>query len=387
MVATLKAARGRAQKKGEDHGLEPWPETLTIGDGASALDCDSLELLWLSAAVNEMFHLHEAGLETELLRNRSFGDWLDTVEAAWTSGVTALTFATSGSTGNAKYCSHTFSYLSQEVEFLAREFVAARRIVASSPAHHLYGFLFTAMLPDRLDIPVVTGPQQPAYAGHDLIVAVPEVWRWLDHTVHEWPESVEGVVSGAPSDPEVLASLMRHGLARITEVYGSSETSGVGIRRWPEKGYRLMPQWSPADISDPTCGSLLHSTGVEMSLMDRIAWSQDGTFEILGRLDGAVQVGGVNVFPERIAAKLRERPGVQSAEVKLLPAARGGRLEAIVVLHHDAREEQLRSELEAWMKLHFSVAEEPKLLTFVRVDGTAMPVCQNVSGRQAAEDA
>jgi long-chain acyl-CoA synthetase len=125
-----------------------------IGSEASALGCDSLDLLQISAAVNEMFHLHEVGLETELLRLASFGEWLSIIEDAWQHGVQHLTVTTSGSTGIPKGCTHVFSTLALEIDFLAGLFSGRSRIVAFTPAHHLYGLLFTAMLPDRLACPV-----------------------------------------------------------------------------------------------------------------------------------------------------------------------------------------------------------------------------------------
>jgi long-chain acyl-CoA synthetase len=369
LVATLKAARGRAQKKGEDHGLEPWPETLRFGEGDSSLGCDSLEFLWLSAAVNEMFHLHQAGLETELLRTKTFGGWLDAIEGAWANGVTTLTFVTSGTTGAAKRCIHAFSSLNKEIDYLSSEFGTRRRVVAYVPAHHLYGFLFCAMLPGRLGIPVVNGTQQAVGSGFeqlgegDLIVAVPEMWQWLDRSVQQWPTGVEGVVSGGPCHREVLVSVIECGLSKITEVYGSSETGGIGVRRWPELRYRLMPQWS---LLDPRAPELKHSAGFSVTLMDEVTWSQDDTFEILGRRDGAVQVGGVNVYPERVAVRLRERPGVDTAEVRLRTAEQGGRFEATIGLHQDATEEQIRPDLENWISSNLLVAEQPTRLIFLR---------------------
>ncbi|AFL90078.1 acyl-CoA synthetase (AMP-forming)/AMP-acid ligase II [Terriglobus roseus DSM 18391] len=371
LVAALKTSRGRAQKKGEDHGLESWPETFALGEGETSLGCDSLEMLWISAAVNEMFHLHEAGLELELLQAATFGGWMDAIEEAWSRGVSDLTFCTSGTTGAAKRCTHSYAFLSEEMDFLSNYFASARRIVGCSPAHHLYGFLFCAMLPDRLSLGVTTGlpkgngSASGAVREGDLIVAVPEIWRWLERSVTCWPTGVQGVVSGGPCDREVLRSLVKQGLAGITEVYGSSETAGIGVRCWPNAGYRLMPQWSPRD-TDAVPQTLIHSSGVRVDLMDRVAWSPDGTFEVAGRLDGAVQVGGVNVYPERIAERLRERPGVRTVDLRLRSAELGGRFEATIGLQEDATEDQIRAGLEAWMRLHLTVAEQPKTLAFAR---------------------
>ena len=368
IAATLNAARGRTQRKGEDHGLHPWPEALNLGEGPSSLGCDSLELLWISAAVNEMFHLHEAGLEAELLRIKSFGAWLDAIESAWASGVQTLTFSTSGSTGVPKLCSHSFSNLALEVTYLTDLFACAKRVMSCVPAHHLYGFLFTTMLPERLGIPVLTGLQHGLFPpskliSGDLIVAVPELWGWLNQTVHLWPTAVHGVTSGGPCPRALLVSLADRGLSTMIEIYGSSETAGIGVRRWPETRYRLMPQWVRQGQDSPAC-SLLHVSGFRSVVSDELQWSLDGTFDVLRRLDGAVQIGGSNVHPGQIAAKLKKLNGVASAKVNLMQDTDAKRLEAHIVLETGADEDAIRRDLEMWSNENLVPVEQPKRYTF-----------------------
>ncbi len=116
------------------------------------LGFDSLEKLRLAASVNEMFHLHEVGCEDSLLTDATFGAWIDRVEAAWHSGVASVTFTTSGTTGRPKRCSHDAVHLRTEIAFLADLFRDRQRIVSLVPTHHVYGFLFCALLPDALAI-------------------------------------------------------------------------------------------------------------------------------------------------------------------------------------------------------------------------------------------
>ncbi len=258
LKAEIKAARLPAGNRSEPLlAAELWPEDLRIvGDAAGGLGCDSLDALRLAAAVNEMFHLHEAKQERDLLDAGTFGEWLDSIEAAWASGVARVTFMTSGSTGRPKRCTHEFSHLQTEITYLAEVFADRTRVIPLTPAHHIYGFLFTAMLPDRLGhrAPVSrteSGSQllkdlQPG----DLVVAFPERWEWLYRTIKRWPDGVEGVTSTAPCPPDLKTGLMEQGLSSFTEVYGSSETAGVGLRRWPETRYRLMPQWRPLGAND-----------------------------------------------------------------------------------------------------------------------------------------
>jgi long-chain acyl-CoA synthetase len=357
-----------------------------IGSEASALGCDSLDLLQISAAVNEMFHLHEVGLETELLRLASFGEWLSIIEDAWQHGVQHLTVTTSGSTGIPKGCTHVFSTLALEIDFLAGLFSGRSRIVAFTPAHHLYGLLFTAMLPDRLACPVQdflhaanssTSLGQTTLQAGDLVVSFPQGWEWLNQSIRVIPTNVEGVVSTAPCPPELIESLVSSKLSGFTEVYGSSETAGIGIRTWPETTYSLMPQWSRKRSGDPAPEKLQHSSGFEIKLMDDLEFFADGTFLVQGRKDSSVQVGGVNVFPVLIAQRLTTYPGVAEASVRLMRPEEGKRLKCFVVPQAGCTTDILVTLLREWIESWPIAADRPKTIKV----GSALP--RSTSGKNS----
>jgi len=348
-----------------------WSEDFSIvGNGSDSLGCDSLEVLGLAAATNEMFQLADANLDTEVFSARTFGGWLDIIEAGWRAGIAHITFRTSGSTGTPKRCTHEFAHLQTEVRSLADMFNTQRRIVALVGTHHLYGFIFTAMLPDRRGLEVApdvgtgrVGLPHWLRSG-DLIISIPEQWQFLNRTLTTWPKQIEGVTSTAPCSRDLIRSLVERGLRGMTEIYGSSETSGIGTRKWPEDAYRLMPHWHSVPASDLERTNLIHDSGMRVQLMDRIQFSQNGCFELAGRLDGLVQVGGTNVCPARIAAMLASRPGVANASVRLMRSEEGMRMKALIVSDSESSQEVLHHELEVWIETHLTAAERPKALTF-----------------------
>ena len=351
-----------------------WPDDLPLGEGG--LGCDSLERLSLAAAVNEMFHLHAVGTEVDLLSASRFGAWIDAVEAAWRAGVACVTVTTSGSTGRPKRCTHAAAHLAVEVDALADRWADRRRIVALAPAHHIYGLLFTALLPDRLGVPVLdaegvgAGRLAAALRSGDLVVSFPDRWAYLARSLPIWPAEVEGVVSTAPCPPELLADLAAAGLGRMTEVYGSSETAGIAMRDAPDAPYTLMPQWRFDEPFDGDAPVVVHAAGDRFPLMDAVARSGAAAFRLTGRRDGAVQVGGINVSPSAVADRLRTRPGVRDAAVRLMRPGEGNRLKAFLVPEDGVDAEALRGAVAAWAAANLSTAERPTAFTL----GPALPL-------------
>ena len=371
--ADLLAARGRGNRDARlPADLPPrWPEATRIGGGGNGgLGCDSLETLWLASSVNEMFHLHEAAGEDGLLTDTTFGDWLDRVEAAWRSGVAAITFTTSGTTGRPKRCAHPAEPLLAEASFLAELFRDRGRVVSLVPAHHAYGFLFAALLPDALGVDHIDATRLGAaelahrLAAGDLVVTFPERWQWLERSLPDWPGDVEGVVSTAPCPPDLITSLCERGLSAMTEVYGSSETAGVAVRRWPQPSYRLMPHWRFVEPVNEDAPEIVHRSGRRLGLPDVIRRQDRERFQLAGRIDGAVQVGGINVFPNQVAARLSKRPGVREAAARLMRSEEGSRLKAFVVPEPETDLTALRTNLHAWIDAALPVAERPIVITF-----------------------
>ena len=365
LTAELATARGRRGVPPPVPAIVAWEEEQRIGDGVLA--CDSIEAMWLQAAVNEMFHLHEVDAVDALSSDQRFGAWLDVVEAAWRRGVSRITFSTSGSTGLPKRCTHGFSDLHTEVQHLVGLFGNCRRIVAATPAHHIYGFILTALLPDALGHDVLrasgfgAGRLAAELQDGDLIVTFPEKWAWIERSLPAFPPGVAGVVSTAPCPAGLVEALVAKGLSAMTDIYGSSETAGVATRRLPgEDRYALMPHWRFADDHDV----LVRTDRRSHVPTDRLVVGADGRFSLAGRIDGAVQVGGVNVWPSTVADRLRSVAGVADAIVRLMRPEEGARLKAFVVPTGGVAVGDLIGYLQSWIDLHLSAPQRPKDITF-----------------------
>lgn len=354
-----------ARLRGRGLGATPpgeWTMATPLGD--EGLGVDSLEVFGILAALAEMFDLH-SGTLTERPPER-VGDLVDCVARAAAGVDASITVATSGSTGRPRRCSHPLTDLLEEAAYFASMVAGRRRVVALVPADHLYGLIWTALLPAALDLPVVErriGARLDLVPG-DLVVAVPDQWRVLPRLAVPLPEDVWGVSSGGPLPGDVEAAMLDGGVAHVLDVYGASELGGIAVRVARDPDYRLLPRWRMAVGDD----AVIDRRGVQCLLPDQVIRTGERAIRPVGRRDDAVQVGGNNVWPQRVAAMLRAVPGVADAAVRLGDDAR---LKAFVVPDPGVGIEDLGRSFERGLAT-LSVAERPTSYTY----GPALPRSQ-----------
>ncbi|CAH2602525.1 AMP-binding protein [Rhodovastum atsumiense] len=348
-----------------------WPGQI---DFVAELGLDSLETMALAAAVNGLFRLHEAGIEAMLLERKTLGEWADIVAAALAAGTGGVTFLTSGSTGLPKSCPQPWTTLMAETAHWHAAFADRRRIVQSVPSHHIYGFLFTVLLPEQAGWPVLDaramapGPLRQALHADDLVVAFPTALRRLLAEVPALPAGLRIVSSTAPLPEDLHAALLAAGAAEVMQVYGSSETAGIGWRTAPDAPFRLLPRWR-ADRTAGAAALVERATGRPWPLVDDVSWTPDDGLVLRGRRDEAVQVGGVNVHPARVAGQLRTHPAVADCAVRLDTTLPEPRLKAFVVPVEGVDAALLPGQLDAWCRQRFAAAERPVHFTI----GASLP--------------
>jgi acyl-coenzyme A synthetase/AMP-(fatty) acid ligase len=304
-----------------------------------------------------------------------------------------VTVWTSGSTGEHQRHPKTAGQLFAEALVLAERFGLAAsgeaglggvRVVATVPSHHIYGLLFSVL------VPLVSGGsflrETPLHAAvvraalaetqADVLVSVPahlRALRILDPG--QLPPLSRVFSSGAPLPPETARMLyQRFGLA-VTEVLGSSETGGIAARVCGAELLgtdtsaalaavaALARPWIPlphveVDIDDegrllvdspflPPDGPRPWRTADRIELLDQLG---SGCFRHLGRIDGVVKVGGKRVSLAEIERRLTEIPGVEdaAASVVSVDGARGQETVALVVAP-GLTPELLRAELRRWL--------------------------------------
>lgn len=283
-----------------------------------------------------------------------------------------VTVWTSGSTGEHQRHPKTAGQLFAEALVLAERFGLAAhaggvRVVATVPSHHIYGLLFSVL------VPLVSGGsflrETPLHAGvvraaleetrADVLVSVPahlRALRILDPG--QLPPLSRVFSSGAALPPDSARVLFERFRWSVTEVLGSTETGGIASRVC---GPELEPRpWLPLphvliDIDGE--GRLLVDSPFlppdgprPWRTADRVELLGNGYFRHLGRVDGVVKVGGKRVSLAEIERRLLEIPGVEDAAAAVIAVdgARGQETVALVVAP-GLSPEFLRAELRRWL--------------------------------------
>ena len=357
----------------------PWPDATHIGRDLGA---DSLELMALASALAEAVHMHESGIEDYLLARQTISDWVGITQTALSRFSARMTFRTSGSTGMPKSCVHPLEFLRQEIGELMPLIPRPERIFSAVPSHHIYGFLFTILLPHMCGLgpEALIGLRTSSTArlaqelrDGDLVIGHPEFWRAAARTVPAFAPGVTGVTSTAPCPDQVTTALEDAGLTTLLQVYGSSETAGVGWRNAAAHPYTLFSHWRRGEAGSGTSGTLVRNqnAGELFHCQDTLVWLDERRFVPTGRIDQAVQVGGINVFPERVRRELLTHPEVHEASVRLMHPPEGNRLKAFVVPRDvNADQALLHAALDLWVRERLTAPERPRAFSF----GASLPV-------------
>lgn len=272
----------------------------------------------------------------------TLGDWIDAILLKWQLPDPVLNVRTSGTSGRPKLCPHRVADLMEEARFFAGLLGCRHRVVSMVPADHIYGLIWTALLPEVLEVSVLTSTGNTAIelSPGDLVVAVPDQWRALGRRSAAFPDDVVGVSAAAPLALADAEQLLRSGLTTIIEVYGASETGGIGYRHAPDRPYTLLPRWQFAPGLDHD-EQIVSTGGTVVLLPDHIVRIGD-RLNLGQRRDGAVQVGGLNIWPAQVAETLCRHEGVAQAAVRL---GSNGRLKAFLVPKEQRSPDRLLSSI------------------------------------------
>ena len=168
------------------------------------------------------------------------------------------------------------------------------------------------------------------------------------------------LLGGGPIDPALRRRAVDEDV-RVMATYGSAETcggcvydglplDGVALAIGSEGRVRIAgPTLFDGYDGDPELTAEVLRDGWFLT-SDAGRLDEDGRLQLLGRIDDMVVSGGVNVPAPAVAARLREHPAVDAAEVLGVPDEEwGNRLVAFVVVSTGSTADGLLEELRDWV--------------------------------------
>ncbi len=359
-----------------------WSEATLIGEGGCELD--SLECAALSVRIFQFFQCAEASTFPSFHVSMTLKECTNGIRKSLEEGTDKCGFLTSGSTGEAKCIVQDIGFIRREVSAIYALLDKPKRIISVVPSHHLYGFILTVVLPKEYKLVHVDAKQLMPYQllrmlePNDVLVGYPDFWMLLVELGITFPENITVVSSTSPCNRAIKESMTQLGTKTFIEIYGSTETSGVGFRMWPKEEYSLFDHWSKKDadtlVAEPLCKL---DDEKEVHVMDHLEWVNISDFQVVGRKDAVVQVGGVNVSITRVEECISSHPLVSECRVRKMKNNEGNRLKTFIILDIDEQVnlkkgtqgqstplEHYESEIRDWANSQLSPVERPKHYSF-----------------------
>ncbi|MEO2268489.1 AMP-binding protein [Pseudoalteromonas sp. YIC-656] len=297
-------------------------------------------------------------------------------------GAGELVFFTSGSTGPAKAIGKTWRAINTELATLESTFTtnAEAEFVAMVSHQHIYGLLFKLLWPlrygHRFEVTTYQYPEHLAkrVSGYNtwFMVASPAQLSRLtqDNVLIPVRERISKVFSsGGPLKDDDAMTLFAQLELGVTQVYGSTETGGIGYRDVVSKELTPWQPFSGVSVSQGVTSLLLCSPLIEepqRALDDTGKVLSDGCFVLTGRADRTVKVAEKRVNLAGMEQRLNAHENVANCVIVQLQS---GRLGALVELTHDANSattnKETSSALKQWLSLEFEAVCIPRKWRYV----------------------
>ena len=275
-----------------------------------------------------------------------------------------LSLFTGGSTGKPKIWPKTIKNLFSEAFYLSEKFHFSPddRIVATVPPCHIYGILFSVLIPLVSSAMVMestpTFPHEIMNAvplqKATVLISVPMHYRTFgNNTIPNHSLRIAFSSAGAldKTDSENFTKQTGTG---ITEIYGSTETGGIAYRCRAEDDAALS-LFETVDVeiigekihvrSDYISPNLTRDEDGFYQTGDRGGKFDSDRFILYGRSDGIVKIGGKRVDLEEIREKILSIPDITDAMILSNPCKKGRENEIAVVLEGKIHPKQVREYL------------------------------------------
>ncbi len=342
----------------------PYLSKNSIIDGndlAEDYGLSSMQLVELATLVNSFFHFFDVEYPPNLLTDSFIDHWVAKIMTVRSERDEFVSFKSSGTTGVSKLITHRIDSINNEVDFLKHLLKPPKRIISFVPANHIYGFLFTVVLPHIWGIPMIKMNELNTFnfESNDLIIATPFNWQFIHNSINTTKMNCTGVSSGAPLNNQLYNQLLNSGFC-ITEIYGSTETAGVGFRKLPFSAFELFPYWR----FDANAEHIIRLNDQQIfKLLDQIELQNVSSFYVKSRLDHVVQIGGVNISLIEIEKKIRAIQLVKEVSIYAKASGTSILIGATIFLYHE--DEDTKKTFMKTLHKVLDPLEIPTIISFV----------------------
>ena len=301
---------------------------------------------------------------------KTFGMWAKEIADALNQSFTRLSFQPAGATV-VDSCVHHADTIFADAAGAANLLHGRRRLLSLVSPHSLLGFVLTILTPNLLRIPSLDvrmlrpDDLAGAMAFGDVVVATPTLWRYIIRENVSAPDNTMGISFGEPMTAELSTDMRHAGFGAQREIYGSTESGLLGWRDSPTDPFVLFDHWRRD--GELVCRRVQNGQKEStVTPMDTLSWQDMQRFYLAGRRDGAVQIGAVNVFPDRIAAIIDQHEFVHTSLVRV-GKNKGGvnRLIVHIVLKDDVLpNEKAVRDIDKHCRLRLKPHERPSIFHF-----------------------
>jgi acyl-coenzyme A synthetase/AMP-(fatty) acid ligase len=258
---------------------------------------------------------------------------------------------TGGSTGTPQIWPKTVRNLLAETIRIVESYglTEVDRLVSTVSPLHIYGLLYFVLA--SLVAEAAVTPNTPLFPAEiedeiyrydaGVLISVPAHYRALrSHQGKGFSLKIAFSSAGVLATEDAEAFSLKTGVG-IIEVYGSTETGGAASRvRY--KGEEDFTPFDPVDLKIEEDNLLVRSAYLSPGLPldkegyyqigDRAAFTTGNRFELLGRSDSVVKIGGKRVDLEGVRQVLKRHAGVTDAWVTTLPVGRARENQIVAVV-------------------------------------------------------
>ena len=283
----------------------------------------------------------------------------------------AMVMYTSGTTGEPKMVPKMFCQFENELFELVKVFGDGwvnRKVYSTVNHHHIYGLLFTVLLPTATGLPYrrhrIDYPSElVSLAGEAAVIASSPAYlkRLAADAEQPIPFKTTPIIysSGGPLPEEVARKCEGITGYWTMEIYGSTETGGIAYRQ-----SKNGPIWKPFEVCKMSIGEndclnvkssyILEPEGFTTG--DLVEIYDDGRFLLKGRADSIVKIEEKRISLPEVEARLKQTGLVQ--DVRVVPMV-GKRqyLAAAIVLNAEGRDkfkDQPKLEINNFFKAHLA---------------------------------